>query len=470
MMNRIVWVLLILIAQFIDSTAQNKNAVLSSDEVLFFVKNYHPVAMQAELLLQQGSSTVRQGRGAFDPILKGSFDEKTFDNQSYFRLLNGGLIVPTWYGIELKTGIEQNSGQYLNPENTMPSAGLWYGGISVPLGQGLFIDKRRAALKQAQLFASSTEAEQRKIMNELLFDAYRYYWKWVESYNHYLIHAESVDLAKLRFDAVKRNYELGEAPAIDTLEAMIQLQSRQMNLNQGYLDYRNSTLELSNFLWFENYTPLVISDSLRPPMYNEVALPGVIGTDSLDVILQEVAMNHPEMNLFEFKLASLEVERRLKSEALKPKLNLNYNALNERLGNSISNAPLNENYKWGLSFSFPLFLREERGQLQLAKIKLRDVEYDQQQRLRELQNKLRAGFNEQITLSEQVSLYSGAVNNYQQLLKGERQKFEAGESSLFLVNSREINLIQARLKLVELIAKLNVSRTGIYYISGNLYK
>ncbi len=42
------------------------------------------------------------------------------------------------------------------------------------------------------------------------------------------------------------------------------------------------------------------------------------------------------------------------------------------------------------------------------------------------------------------------VSNYNVLLRGEERKFEAGESSLFMVNSRESRLIETRLKAVEL--------------------
>jgi hypothetical protein len=40
---------------------------------------------------------------------------------------------------------------YLNPENTVPNAGLTSLGISVPLGQGLFINQRMADLRKAKM-------------------------------------------------------------------------------------------------------------------------------------------------------------------------------------------------------------------------------------------------------------------------------------------------------------------------------
>jgi outer membrane protein TolC len=126
-------------------------------------------------------------------------------------------------------------------------------------------------------------------------------------------------------------------------------------------------------------------------------------------------------------------------------------------------------YTWGLEFNFPLFLRKERGNIQLTRLKIRDTELGQQQKLLELQNKLRSYYNEQVNLIGQVDLYSDAVNNYERLLQGEQQKFDTGESSLFLINSREVSLFQAQLKLIELITKFNIADNGLIWASGTLY-
>jgi hypothetical protein len=65
------------------------------------------------------------------------FDKKQFKDTEYYSILNSSFKIPTWYGIEIKAGFDQNEGYYLNPENTA-NAGLTSLGISVPLGQGLY--------------------------------------------------------------------------------------------------------------------------------------------------------------------------------------------------------------------------------------------------------------------------------------------------------------------------------------------
>ncbi len=448
---------------------QETTTIFTQGQLLWYVKNYHPISIQGELLLSKGESTVRKAKGGFDPYIYGNMDQKYYDEKEYYSILNGGLKIPTWYGIELKTGYDQNTGEFLNPENNVPSNGLWYAGISVPLGQGLFLDKRRATLKQAQIFSEATQAEQKQLMNNLYFDAVKQYWKWVEAWNHYLIYKESEELAQERFEGVKKSFEFGDNPAIDTLEAFLQVQNRQMYLNQSILYYQNATLELSNYLWFSNNTPLEISDSLRPPALKDLQIQAVIPSAALQARVEQLGVSHPAMQLYDFKLSSMDIDRKLKAEGLKPKINLNYNAINEPVGLDLGNNYNIQNYKWGFEVGFPLFLREQRGDLQLTKIKIQETELGQQQKLLELQNKLRKYFNEQVNLDTQITLFISAVGNYELLLKGEKQKFNTGESSLFLINSREMNVIQARLKLTELITKYNISQIGFEWAAGSLF-
>lgn len=464
------WIILLITLVPIFANAQQFGEVMTEDRLMRLVEEYHPVSVQSQLLLRKGESKVRKARGGFDPKLGGTLDQKYYDDKDYYSLLDGGLKIPTWYGVEVKTGYEQNQGQFLNDENTVPAGGLWYAGISVPLGKGLIIDKRRATLQQAQLYAQATEAERQQMLNNLYFDANKQYWKWVAAWNQIQVYEEALELARVRFGQVKRRYELGDKPAIDTLEAMIQVQNRQLLRNQSRLDYQNMTLDLSNFLWFENNTPLIISEELRPPSVLELRLDAILPLDTLQDILENLAMEHPAMQLYDYKQADLEVERRIKAENLKPEINLNYNALNEPVGLDVTNGYVSENYKWGASFNFPLFLRKQRGDLQLTKIKIQETELGQQQKLLELQNKVRSYYNEQINLDQQVTLMTVAVRNYSALLAGERQKFETGESSLFLINSREVKLIEARLKSIELVTKYQVARTGITWSSGKLYR
>ncbi|WP_204277691.1 hypothetical protein, partial [Enterobacter hormaechei] len=77
-------------------------------------------------------------------------------------------------GLDVKTGLENNGGQFLNNQVTEGQSS--YVGIELPIAKGLLIDKRRATLQQAKIYRSQSEQEKAKMINDLLFDAYTGYW------------------------------------------------------------------------------------------------------------------------------------------------------------------------------------------------------------------------------------------------------------------------------------------------------
>jgi outer membrane protein TolC len=153
---------------------------------------------------------------------------------------------------------------------------------------------------------------------------------------------------------------------------------------------------------------------------------------------------------------------------LKPQLNLKYNLLTESTGNQVINGISPNDYTWGASFQMPLFIRKERGDLELARIKIQETELDLKQKQAHIQFKANAALNDWQNTVDQFDLYTETVTNYFDLLQGERQLFLGGESSLFMVNSREMSYIQASIKLAEIAAKNRKAKLMTDYILGIL--
>ena len=162
----------------------------------------------------------------------------------------------------------------------------------------------------------------------------------------------------------------------------------------------------------------------------------------------------------EYKIERLTVDKRLKANKLLPKLKAEYNFVTETP--ELMNSFITENYKAGLSFQMPIFLRKERGDLKLAKFKLRDAEYERDNAQVEIQNKVIAIYNELDSFTEQNQLIEDIVNDYSTLLNAEERKFSFGESSLFLINSRESKLIDAYLKQNEMQNKFFYTKAMLF--------
>ena len=438
------WILLLPIF----SLAQEKDSLfLGYQEYLEMVKTYHPIVKQARLIGDKGAADLLKARGGFDPKLEAGYDRKDFKDTQYYTLFNSTFKIPTWYGVELKAKFEQNEGYYLNPQNNVPDEGLFAAGISIPLGQGLFINDRMAALKQAKLYREQTKADQELAVSEILYEASIAYFEWFAKYKELSLYKSFIENAEIRYSGILKSHELGDKPAIDTLEANIQIQDRKLNLEQAKLEYFKSSLKLGTFLWGEENTPLEIQDEVYPTPNFQVE-----SMESLAFLFEEELDEHPKIRSLGYKVSILENDKRLKANKLLPKLNLEYNYLSadpDQLSSFV-----NDNYKIGVNFSIPVFLRKERGDLQASKIKLQDATLQLASEEIKLQNKIKALRAQYVSYEKQVGMINTLVDNYTTMLYAEERKLQLGESSIFLVNTREKSLIASKIKQISIQQKL----------------
>jgi outer membrane protein TolC len=199
--------------------------------------------------------------------------------------------------------------------------------------------------------------------------------------------------------------------------------------------------------------------------------------DELEIFLNDtllkneatlLAQNHPKVKSIEQKIEQLELEEKLKLNKLLPKIDVNYNVLlNDATRNpSIVNNNYTQNYKWGVDVQFPIFIRAERGQLQSIKLKISDNNYTFEQVKNSIVNKI-LDYKVQTNLYQsQVNLASTMVENFNRVLNAEKSRFELGESSIFLINSREQKLYESRLKRLEAFYKFNKSNYSLNWSAG----
>ncbi|MCB0813075.1 MAG: transporter, partial [Flavobacteriales bacterium] len=148
--------------------------------------------------------------------------------------------------------------------------------------------------------------------------------EWVAAYKQVIVAREAVDLAAVRFQAVRGSFIGGDVPAIDTLEAWLQVQDRQMRRQEAELGFRNASLSLSNHLWDEYLRPLEIARGVVPDTLD--LLPPA-DTPVLDTLLARAMERHPKLLGVAAKVEQLDVDRQLRGEMLKPKLDLKYSLL-----------------------------------------------------------------------------------------------------------------------------------------------
>lgn len=433
------------------------------NEFLGYVKKFHPLVKTANLEINKAQAGLMAARGAFDPKIAVDFDKKQFKDTKYYSILNSSFKIPTWYGIEIKAGFEQNEGYYLNPENTVPNAGLASVGISVPLGQGLFINQRMADLRKAKMQLQLSQSDRKLLAIAVLYDASVAYFNWKKNSDEFLMYTQYNTNAETRYKAVQSLIKQGDKRAIDSVEAGISLKSRQLSLENSRLKLLKSKLELANFLWLDNAIPMELSELLLPEQQIESTIQETLKTN--DLLANDFSINnHPKINALETKIGMLEVDRKLKANALLPKIDLSYSYISEP---QYIDSYKFENYKVGINFAYPIFLRKERGGLKLAQFKIQETTNSLNLERLQLSNKIKAQKEVIISLNKQRIMANELVNNYNTMLQSEERLFIFGESSLFLINSRESSLIAAQLTAIALRNEFCVSNSELYKILAN---
>jgi outer membrane protein TolC len=448
--------------------AGDTTRTLSETEFLNIVRSYHPVARQASLLVERAKADLISARAGFDPAFYMYSDRKTFDGKNYYQYTNPELKIPTWFGIEVKAGLENNRGSFTDPQLSLEKSS--YLGVSVPVGKNLLMDKRRAVLQQAKIFRDQSRAEQALIVNDLLLDAVDAYWTWVRHYEVYTILKDAVTVNEVRFKLVKLGYRQGDRPAIDTTEALAQLQTFEMARNDAWVNARNAALDLSNYMWMANDSAYYLPEDIIPDStWKQLNIPAA-SLPVLDELVATARDAHPKLQSFDYKLQILDVERRLKFQNLLPTLNLRYNVLNSgyNVFKDASWAFYENNYKFGFDFGLPLRLSQGRGEFRAAKIKIQETNLDLMQTRLSITNKVKSYFNELANLQQQVRIAENNLDNYQRLFRGEDTRFQIGESSLFLLNSRENKVLESRQKMVELKTKFLKGEKAVLWAAGQL--
>jgi outer membrane protein TolC len=455
-MNKIIYVLFLFVSLAVYSQEKNLKE-FTFNEYLGYVKKYHPLVKQANLKLNEAQAVLMQARGAFDPKIEAEYTEKQYKDQNYYSIFNGSFKIPTWYGIEVKAAFDNSEGIYVNPDLTFPNAGLTSLGISIPLGQGLFINQRMADLKNAKLQQQLNEAERNLEAIEVLHKASLAYFEWKKNYNEVKLYQEYLKNADVRYLGVLKLIEQGDKPAIDSTEAGITVNLRRLNLESSNLKLQKSRLELSNYLWLENNIPIELDEALYPEDELQKTIKITLETNNL---INFDVNNHPKINALNTKIDMLKTEQSLSANMLLPKIDVSYNYLSEP--SNFDNYRF-QDYKIGVNFAFPIFLRKERGKLLLAKLKVQDTEFTLASERVNLKNKIEAQQVEIASLERQININDNLVSNYNTMLSGEERLFMLGESSLFLINSRENSLVTSQINALKL-------ENEFYNATVNLYK
>ena len=462
------YLLLLFVVLFMKGFSQEQDMTLSLDQFLEIVKLNHPTIKQVLNDVEMSEAKIIGARSDFEPSINGSYSEKVFGEEQYYQSFNPEVRIPTWFGIEAYGGINNLEGNKYNQSSTFGESS--YVGVSIPLLKNLLMDSRRATLKQSKLFLQMSNFERDVVVNDLLMSAIESYWEYVNSYELMSVINENLANSQKRLDFIRKSYFNGEKAEIDTIEASNQYQMFSYKRNDAEIRFMKSRLNLSTFLWKNDNIPYELPQEVSPNQNWK----GDLKNEKVEFILNkllEASQVHPIVKTYELKREVLDIEKQLKFQSLLPKLDLYYNHLGKGydVGNTLNNHRyFDDNFQTGVKFELPILLMKGRSDYKIANLKLINNDLDLIQKQNQINLKVKSYYNEYEILKRQLDLQYVIYDNYNKLVKAEEQKLMNGESSLFIVNSRQMKALDALEKLINIQAKYFKTIYAIQWSVGSL--
>lgn len=427
----------------------------------------HPVAAQARLVAEQARAELRQAWGAFDPKLVASWDQKRFGGTEYFKYFDAEMKIPLPIGADVTLAFDRTMGRYFNPDRRTTGAGTFSAGISLPLGQRIITDERRTALQQARAARDAGDAERVGILNKLLFSAAKDYGAWYEMWRRRAIAQEGEALADFRLQAVRQRVANGESAPIDTIEALLELQRRQVTRYETEASFYVATLNLTAYVWDSEGRPAALPGDAKPVL-DGVGRGGLDST-RVNALLDVATRRNPDLLKVQAKVKQAEAERLLATQGMIPLAEAKLAGLADRGGDEafFDRSRLDNNYKAALSVSTPLLFLKETGKFAATGAKLEFQQFERERLRRDVEFDARAAIFDLSNLERLLERQSANVRNARLLRDAEQIRFENGESTLLILNLRERLVLDEAAKLAALEGKVAAARGALALATGD---
>lgn len=437
--------------------------VLSLESFTARVRAMHPVIRQARLGVDAARDEERVARGAFDPTVSAEWDRKSFGTVAYYDYVTAALTVPTPLGADVKLGFERTGGVYASPDRRTPSRGLLTAGLSIPLGQRMLTDERRTAVAVARAVRDGAVADRDATVNRVLLAASRDYARWFEAERRVAIAEEGETLAEFRLGAVRRRVRNGEAAALDTVEAALERARREVQRIEAAQARFAARLAVEQHLWDARGLPDSLPASVMPSAMSASLVPNDAG--AVEALVAAAQRAHPDVVRADARVGQAAAVRRLAAQQRIPYLSAEVGAL-DAPGDGIPGRSTLDDAKLGLTFRSPLLFLRERGRADAAGARLDQGALDRDRVRREVSVVVRTAAAE-VEASERASaLQRRVVDHARALVRGEQLRFDAGESTLFLVNTRERALLDEELRLAGLEARRLAAQAELSAATG----
>lgn len=427
------------------ASASGPAGPLRPEEVLSHAERHYPKILKAILEQEVAASKILEKKGAFDPVLSLRMDELGFEEipgkDKDKEKLQATIDWLTPQGIKVFAGGRRSTTRPVLFKDDELTRERLFLGFKLPLFRGAGINEKRLALEKIRLGEPLARVQHRMLRLEVLELSLATYWDWVASARMIPVVQVLLSNAEARAAGIQSQADAGDLPPIRVVEARMEVAKRRELLAKVERKFQATDYKLALFLW-EMSTP-------RTPPSDLVVVPPPGETSGA---LESMALRaRPEMEGLALARRSTEFDQRFARNIHRPQVDLTLNPGRESEDDVIE--PIERRFKYGVVVSLPLNRREARGQLSAARVKMQQIEADSDLTRRQIVMEVRDALSEIRAIQSRLAATEAELELARALEEGERQEFEAGMGTLFLVFQRERARAEVELKLIEILAE-----------------
>jgi len=455
----------------IEELALGRGVPLAVDEVIDSVDRHHPPLEAAEQRVRAAEGQRLSAEGGFDLTLGTRVAGNFFGYYEYGRL-DVSLSQPTpFWGTTFVGGWRLGRGfarggipDYYRYDETFDGGELRLGAV-VPLWRDGPIDSRRATLWRAEHNVNATREDRDARRLRIVYAATEAYVRWVAAGQRYAVARELLALAEERDAQIASRVRAGAIPAIEHLENRRAILERRQALVSARRLLEQRALGLSLYLRHDDGTPLVVSPERLPV---EIAGPAAsVASEAEDVA--RALDQRPELRRFAAQRRAAEVAVELADNQFSPRVDLSVLGSVDVGGPGVSDPERayeiqrtleRPQLEAMLTLQVPLQFRDARGRIEQSRADLAaldaDLELARDQvgiEVRDTRSALRAA-------AENVAITRDSAEVARLVSDAERVRFEAGASSLLIVNLREAAAAAAAQAAIDARADLAVAEAA----------
>jgi len=440
MTARLVTLLIMMVWAIFPATA----AALTLSELIGDIRENHPRYLAASAKTDGVFASIEEASALFDPTIsqnafarsEGYYDGRFIEQRlsQPLRALNADM-----YG-----SYRLSAGQfpiYERQYQTLSSGEISFG-VNFSLLKNRDIDARRMASKSAVWRHAETQAQEKLVLNALLYAGIDTYLLWLQDNEKLRIAKDLLFLSETRALGLAKRINDGDLADIALVELEATILRRKAMVSEIKQSIVNHAEKLRFFLsddvFFEpiNSTFMDVSAtwaySSKKPEYTNLNL---------------AVKRHPLIQSLQGQRERSQIEKRLAANETLPTLDLDIKYVKD-LGGDDGLLSGDETIV-ALNFELPIGQRAASARLKAATNKLTEIDYELRAKEQELVSKARSSLSALDYAEQIVSTRKKAEIVARDLLKKENLRFDEGTSDQFLLISREKQSLDARMAVVQ---------------------